>query len=95
MKRRAESLTPRPRIGEHGPTALTTTWSVSARSTFSAMSTNDAAKESNLPTRGCPVFPNLEDWMGNQARAAPAGSYVHSFPDPTRGREDGWETLFE
>ena len=32
---------------------------------------HDAAKESNLPNRGCPVVASFEDWMGHQARAAP------------------------
>ena len=36
-----------------------------------AISTNDAAKESNLPSRGLPGPASFEDWMGHQARAAP------------------------
>ena len=32
---------------------------------------NDAAKESNLPSRGLPGPASFEDWMGHQARAAP------------------------
>jgi hypothetical protein len=31
----------------------------------------DAAKESNLPSRGLPGPASFEDWMGHQARAAP------------------------
>jgi hypothetical protein len=33
---------------------------------------SDAAKESNLPSRGLPGPASFEDWMGHQARAAPA-----------------------
>jgi hypothetical protein len=33
---------------------------------------HDAAKESNLPSRGLPGPASFEDWMGHQARAAPA-----------------------
>jgi hypothetical protein len=32
---------------------------------------DDAAKESNLPSRGLPGPASFEDWMGHQARAAP------------------------
>ena len=32
---------------------------------------HDAAKESNLPSRGLPGPASFEDWMGHQARAAP------------------------
>ena len=32
---------------------------------------SDAAKESNLPSRGLPGPASFEDWMGHQARAAP------------------------
>jgi hypothetical protein len=35
-------------------------------------SRDDAAKESNLPSRGLPGPASFEDWMGHQARAAPA-----------------------
>jgi hypothetical protein len=36
------------------------------------MLSHDAAKESNLPSRGLPGPASFEDWMGHQARAAPA-----------------------
>ncbi len=35
------------------------------------VSRDDAAKESNLPSRGLPGPASFEDWMGHQARAAP------------------------
>jgi len=35
------------------------------------VSGDDAAKESNLPSRGLPGPASFEDWMGHQARAAP------------------------
>ena len=35
------------------------------------ISSHDAAKESNLPSRGLPGPASFEDWMGHQARAAP------------------------
>ena len=35
------------------------------------VSSDDAAKESNLPSRGLPGPASFEDWMGHQARAAP------------------------
>jgi hypothetical protein len=35
------------------------------------VATHDAAKESNLPSRGMPGPASFEDWMGHQARAAP------------------------
>ena len=37
-----------------------------------ALAAYDAAKESNLPSRGLPGPASFEDWMGHQARAAPA-----------------------
>lgn len=37
-----------------------------------SISRHDAAKESNLPSRGLPGPASFEDWMGHQARAAPA-----------------------
>ena len=37
----------------------------------STISSHDAAKESNLPSRGLPGPASFEDWMGHQARAAP------------------------
>jgi len=38
---------------------------------LSAVTQNDAAKESNLPSRGLPGPAGFEDRMGHQARAAP------------------------
>src|SRR5205807_3164551 len=37
----------------------------------SPISSYDAAKESNLPSRGLPGPASFEDWIGHQARAAP------------------------
>ena len=37
----------------------------------SSQPTHDAAKESNLPSRGLPGPASFEDRMGHQARAAP------------------------
>jgi len=39
--------------------------------TATPISSHDAAKESNLPSRGLPGPASFEDWMGHQARAAP------------------------
>src|SRR5579859_5940318 len=41
---------------------------------------SDAAKESNLPSRGLPGPASFEDWMGHQARAAPRMILALPFP---------------
>jgi hypothetical protein len=51
---------------------------------------SDAAKESNLPSRGLPGPASFEDWMGHQARAAPAlilcGGAMAGTPPPSAPR---------
>src|ERR1700733_608632 len=46
-------------------------------------SDHDAAKESNLPSRGLPGPASFEDWMGHQARAAPRPILVDPSASPT------------
>ena len=64
------------------------------------VSSHDAAKESNLPSRGLPGPASFEDWMGHQARAAPGVMLrlgVASGEPPATGpgarsRSFGWTT---
>jgi hypothetical protein len=44
---------------------------------------HDAAKESNLPSRGLPGPASFEDWMGHQARAAPGRILGPDYETPT------------
>src|SRR5581483_7047038 len=70
---RCMATNPTPISGHIGDTlAKGGAWRVDLEVQKPPISSHDAAKESNLPSRGLPGPASFEDWMGHQARAAPA-----------------------